>query len=447
MIPLPFLAGKTVAVLGLGRTGRASVAALTAAGATVLAWDDQPAQRGDVPVVDLLTVDFSTVDLLLQSPGIPHTHPAPHPVTARARAHGVPVIGDTELLFRAQAGAQFIGITGTNGKSTTTSLIAHLFEAATLPVAVGGNLGPAVLGLPVTERYVLEMSSYQLELTPSQRFDIAILLNISPDHLARHGGMEGYVAAKRQIFSNWDQSCTAVIGIDDPQTTRIAGTLAFGSGRVVTISGSRAADVWVDGTMLIDALDDHPVPVLDLSGIATLPGRHNAQNAAAAYAALRIASVDRQTILDGLVRFPGLAHRQQLVATVDGVRFINDSKATNADAAAVALVCYERIHWIAGGQAKEGGIESLRPLFDRIAGAYLIGEAAAQFAETLGAVPHEVCGTLAVATARAFAAARRDGGVVLLSPAAASWDQFRSFEHRGDSFTALVADLAAGEAA
>ncbi len=447
MIALPFLKDKVVAVLGLGRTGRASVAALTASGATVLAWDDQPAQREGTVTTDLNAVDFSTVDLLLQSPGIPHTHPAPHPVSTKARAAGVPIVADTDLLFQAHSRATYIGITGTNGKSTTTSLIGHLLSEAGLDAAVGGNLGPAVLGLSPSPRYVLEMSSYQLELTPSARFDIAVLLNITPDHLDRHGGMTGYVAAKRLIFSNWDGACTAVIGIDDVISAGIAGTLSFGSGRVVTISGQRPADVWVDGTVLVDALEGRPQRVLDLATVPALPGRHNAQNTAAAYAVLRLSGVSADQVVVGISRFGGLAHRQQLVRTIAGVPFINDSKATNAEATAVALVCYKRIHWIAGGQAKAGGIAGLEPHFDRIAGAYLIGESAAAFADQLGAVPHEICGTLDRAVERAFAEARRTGGVVLLSPAAASWDQFKSFEHRGECFAALVAGLATGVAA
>lgn len=448
MIALPFLAGKTIAVMGLGKSGAATARALLASGARVLAWDDDQAKRAEasaagVPLADLTTLDFRGVDMLLWSPGIPHTHPTPHPVATAARAAGVQPICDVELLGRACPEATALAITGTNGKSTTTALLGHIMGASGRPTETGGNLGIPALDLaPLGQggAYVLELSSYQLELIERIRFDAAVLLNITPDHLSRHGGMDGYVAAKRRIFDHLRTGGTAVIGMDDAHCRSMRETLP---GRVVPISaeGAVRGGVYVIDGMLIDDTDGKARPVMDLSGIATLPGRHNWQNAAAAFAAARAAGVSEEVLTTAIRSYPGLAHRQQLVAVVDGVAYVNDSKATNADAAEKALVCYDRIYWIAGGQPKEGGIASLRPHFPRLAHAFLIGQAAEEFAVTLdGAVPFSQCGTLDVAVARAAAMAE-PGSVVLLSPACASWDQFTSFEARGDAFRRLVEAL------
>jgi len=454
VINLAFLAGRKVAVMGLGKSGLATADALRAGGAQVWAWDDgekgraAAAARGFEPV-DLAQCRWQDVSSLVLSPGIPHTYPQPNPVAALARTHRVEIIGDIELLARSERQASYIGITGTNGKSTTTALVGHILGRAGRRVAVGGNIGTPVLALdPLGDGlYVLEMSSYQLELTPSLIFDVAVLINITPDHLDRHGGMDGYVAAKRLIFRGQKTPQTAVIGVDDDHCRAIQAELARrGAATVIPISAARRLErgVYVEAGILYDAIDGTPVPVADLNPIPTLPGAHNWQNAAAAYAACRAVGVSAAAIAAALATYPGLPHRQELAALVDGVPFINDSKATNADAVAKALVCYDAIYWIAGGKPKEGGIDALTPFFPRIRRAYLIGEAAEAFARTLGPVPHEITGTLAAAVAAAHrdtAGGKARGAVVLLSPACASFDQFASFEARGDAFRARALAL------
>jgi UDP-N-acetylmuramoylalanine--D-glutamate ligase len=456
METLSFLGGQTVAVMGLGKSGQATLRALATAGIKALAWDDGAEARARAvedgfPVTDLAEADWSKIDLLVWSPGIPHSHPKPHPVAVAARRAGVPLVCDVELLCRAQLAARFVGITGTNGKSTTTTLVGHLLAAANAPLAVGGNLGTPALDLPalgLDGTYVLELSSYQLELLDQARFDVGLLLNITPDHLARHGGMEGYVEAKSSLFARLRAHGTAIVGVDDEACAQIHHTL--GRRRDITaiaISAERFVKGGVSAPegVLIDDSEGRAERILDLKEIASLPGRHNWQNACAAYAAARGCGLGAQQIAARMRSYPGLRHRQELVAIIDGVRYVNDSKATNADAAAKAMVCYDRIYWIAGGQAKEGGIESLKPLFPHVRRAFLIGEAERSFAETLKKdVPFEFCGTLEVAVEKARETALREGepgAVVLLSPACASWDQFKSFEHRGDMFRDLVGAL------
>ena len=456
---LPFR-DRTVAVLGLARSGLVAARALAASGARVVAWDDGEKGRAAGEAAGLTLANLATSEpldwaALVMSPGIPLTHPAPHPVASRATAAGIEVIGDIELLGRAGTGARFLGITGTNGKSTTTALIGHILAAAGLPSAVGGNLGIPALSLPELGpdgQYVIEMSSFQLDLIQSLRFGTAILLNVTPDHLDRHGDMTGYIAAKRRIFRNQVAGDTAILGVDDDHVRALAAELAQGPARLIRISaeGPVAGGVYVVDGRLIDHLDSAPVAIMDLRPVATLPGRHNWQNAAAAYAACRTAGVAAADIATAIATYPGLPHRQELVASEPGLRFVNDSKATNADAAAKALGCYERIYWIAGGLPKAGGIASLAPFFPRIAGAFLIGQAGGEFARTLeGRVPFTRSGDLASAVKQATAAARRDGAadgrqegaadaVVLLSPACASYDQFTSYEARGDAFRALA---------
>jgi UDP-N-acetylmuramoylalanine--D-glutamate ligase len=452
MIDTSFLKGRTVAVMGLGKSGTATAKALAEGGARVWAWDDDEAARHTaattgVPIVDLAAADFSKLSLLVWSPGIPHRYPRPHPLANKARAAGVEPVCDVELLARALPRARLLGISGTNGKSTTTTLLAHVEAAAGRPVAAGGNLGTPALALPEPGpggRIVLELSSYQLELAPSLALDAAALLNITPDHLGRHGGLAGYIAAKRRLFDHLKPGGTAVIGTDDPSSAAIAAELTAAGRRVVAISAERRLDRGVsaaDGVLRIDG-----TAVADLTALARLPGRHNWQNACAVAAMAIADGIDAATIATALTSYPGLAHRQELVGVVDGVAYINDSKATNADAVEKALVCYDRILWILGGQAKEGGIASLTPHFPRIVHAFLIGEAAATFAETLaGQVAFSRCGRLDAAVAAAHAMAR-PGDTVLLSPACASWDQFTSFEHRGEVFRSLVAALAEGGA-
>jgi UDP-N-acetylmuramoylalanine--D-glutamate ligase len=451
MIDLRHLRGKRYAVMGLAKSGLATANALTAAGVEILAWDDSEQGRAaataaGIPLTDLNTADLAGVDALLLSPGIPHTFPKPNAVAARAKAAGIPIIGDIELLYGAQPKAAYIGITGTNGKSTTTALIGHILSLTGKQVQVGGNLGTPVLTFdPLGEGgiYVLEMSSYQLELVPSVAFNVAVLLNVTPDHLNRHGGMDGYIAAKRHIFQHPKRSHTAIIGVDDEHCRKVYDELeAALQSAVVPISAERETKgVYVLDGKLYDGGSD---PVIDLNAIPSLPGRHNWQNAAAAFAATRAAGVPVETILEGLRTFPGLAHRQQLVAERDGIRFVNDSKATNADAASKALVCYDPIYWIIGGQPKEGGLDGLEPFMPRIRHAFVIGQASEQFATWLNAhgVPYTLCGDLETAVPAATTLARAEklnGATVLLSPACASWDQFRSFEHRGEVFATLVA--------
>ena len=433
MIDTTPFAGATVAVLGLGRSGRATAAALRRSGAEVWAWDDGTEARkaaGDagVPLRDLHACDWSRPAALVLSPGIPHTHPAPHPVAAAARAAGCEIIGDIEILARAGHDATFVGVTGTNGKSTTTTLIGHILEAAGRTVEVGGNLGTPVLAfepLGGDGTYVLEMSSYQLELTHSLVFDVAVLLNLSPDHLDRHGGMEGYAAAKERIFAGQKASHTAVVGTDDDHGRALLDDLRrTHPGTVVPIASA-------DGAGLPD--------------VATLPGAHNRQNAAAASAVARAFGIDSEIIADGIRTYPGLAHRQEQIATLDGVSYVNDSKATNPDAAARALACYDAVYWIAGGLPKEGGLKALEPHFLRVRHAFLIGEAADSFARELeGRVAFTKSGDLANAVGQARTHARKEGlenPVVLLSPACASFDQFSDFEARGDAFRHLVEAL------
>jgi UDP-N-acetylmuramoylalanine--D-glutamate ligase len=453
---IPDVAGRTYAVLGLARSGMAAAKVLAANGARVWAWDDNNAAHGKavaagIPLVDLHHCDWAEVSELVLSPGIPHTHPKPHPVAALAKQHDCLIIGDMELLARAGTGARFAGITGTNGKSTTTALIGHVLKQAGMAVEVGGNLGTAALDLKPLDKsgvYVLEASSYQLELMESLVFDVAVLLNITPDHLDRHGGMDGYVAAKLRIFDRQGRDHAAIVGLDDEHCRAIHGKLAaLKRQRVIPISAAGAAKggVYARDGKLIDDMGGQARVVMALADAPRLPGAHNWQNIAAAYAAGRALGLAADAIVAGIRSFPGLAHRQELVADIAGVAYVNDSKATNADAAAKALACYEPVYWILGGRAKDTGIDGLEPFYPRIAHAFLIGEAAERFAAKLGSkVPHSACGTLAAAVAAAHDMAqreRRPGATVLLSPACASFDQFADFEARGEAFRRAVLAL------
>ncbi|WP_027284439.1 UDP-N-acetylmuramoyl-L-alanine--D-glutamate ligase [Rubritepida flocculans] len=442
----PF-AGQRIAVVGLGKAGLPAARRLAEWGAEVTCWDDREAARAEAAAAGLRVADPAAgfaFDALLLSPGIPHGLPAPHPAAAAARAAGAPILSDVEFLHRAvrAAGsrARFAGVTGTNGKSTTTALLGHLLASAGIACAVGGNLGPPALGMPLLGDdgvYVLEMSSYTLERIESVRFHCAAMLNLSPDHLDRHGDMAGYRAAKARIFARQQAGDLAVLGQEDEWTRSLAGEVA---GRVLPLG---PGGVWWEGRLLRDAEG----VLADLSRCPTLPGAHNAQNAAAAAAMAMFLGVPREAIAPGLAAYPGLPHRQEIVGRIGGVTFVNDSKATNADSAARALASYPRVVWIAGGMGKEGGIAPLAPWFPRIAEAFLIGRDAPAFAATLAAhgVPHALCGTLEQAVPRAAEAARRGAAdVVLLSPAAASWDQFTGFDQRGDRFRALVAALEGG---
>lgn len=446
----PF-SGQRVAVMGLGRNGLAAACALRDLGADVTAWDDgvtrrDAAARAGIALREIATASF---DALVLSPGIPHTLPAPHPAAERARALGAPILSDAEFLFRAvrAAGsrARFAGITGTNGKSTTTALLAHLLTQARIANAAGGNLGPAALSLPMLGDdgvYVVEMSSYMLERIATLTFDAAVMLNLSADHLDRHGDMAAYAAAKSAVFARQDSRDLAVLGDDDDATRRFANTLGSHPARVLRVSGDHPADVWADGR----ALRDGGGIIADLDAAPVLPGTHNAQNAAAATSMACFLGVPRDRIAAGLTSYPGLPHRQERVGTISGIAFVNDSKATNVDSAARALASYPRVVWIAGGMAKEGGIADLAPFFPRIAHALLIGRDAPALAATLAAhgVRHDIVGTLDAAVPAAFAAAKTaDADTVLLSPACASFDQFTGYDARGDAFRALVQELPA----
>lgn len=462
MIALGSCQGQTIAVFGLARSGLATVRAVIAGGGRVVAWDDNAEKRHAAKVcgADIAPFeawDWGRIRSLALSPGVPLTHPVPHPVVVRAGEAGVEVIGDVELFMREIARLpdppRVIAITGTNGKSTTTALTAHLLKTAGFAVEMGGNIGRPVLDLeppPATKVYVLEISSYQIDLTPGLAPNVAVLLNITPDHIDRHGSLKGYAAVKRRIFKKLGRKGTAVIGVDDALTAEICTAISSnGVGRVVPISVGKALD---RGVPVIDGLlfDCSTVPcteVMDLKRCRALPGAHNWQNAAAAFAAAHALTNDIAALERGLLSFPGLPHRMEDVGKIGPITCINDSKATNADAAARALACYKRIYWIAGGVPKEGGIESLEPFFSRISRAYLIGEAAPMFARTLdGKVDFVRTGdmntALEAAACDAIAAGDTDA-VILLSPACASFDQFRDYEDRGDQFRASVARLRA----
>jgi UDP-N-acetylmuramoylalanine--D-glutamate ligase len=448
--PHNLFAGRRYCVVGLGKNGLPAVRALAAMGAEVTAWDDNPTARAAAAGCEIRNPSEGrfAFDALVLSPGIPHALPKPHPAADRARAAGVPIVCDADLLYQAvrAAGsrARFVGITGTNGKSTTTAMLAHVLRGAGIVTEAGANLGPAALSLPLLPHdgvYVLEMSSYMLERIGAMRFDAATMLNLSSDHLDRHGDMAGYASAKRAIFDRQTADDLAVVGIDDDWSREMAETVTVG--RRVTISGFQPADVWCDEGLLRDQVG----AVMFMRDAAALPGAHNAQNAAAVTAMATFLGVCRRNMAQGMIDFPGLPHRQQKVAVVDGITFVNDSKATNADSAARALECHERLIWIAGGMAKEGGIEPLTAYFPRIARALLIGRDAPVLAATLAAhgVAYDVVETLEAAVPAGFVAARTDGApVVLLSPACASWDQFTGYDQRGDRFAELARGL--GEA-
>lgn len=465
MIPVKGFEGKRVAVFGLGRTGLTAARALLAGGATVALWDEKPAAREAAlaegfEVVDLNSADWAQFDALMQSPGVPLTHPEPHWTVTKAKAAGVEVLGDIELFARTVNAApdhkrpKIVAITGTNGKSTTTALIGHILTSAGKDARIGGNIGLGVLGLDDMHGgavYVLEVSSYQLDLTSSLKPNVSIILNITPDHLDRHGGMEGYVTAKRRVLLNQGVGDTAIVGVDDSWCQRICTEITAANRRTIwPVSAGRAMGrgVYVLQGVLYDATGDRVVEVVDLTNAKSLPGRHNWQNAAAAYGAVRALGVSIEDAAEGLMTFPGLVHRMETVAISDGVRFVNDSKATNADAARQAMSSYPRFFWIAGGVPKSGGIEPLTDLFGRVAKAYLVGEAAEAFAATLdGKTEVARCNSVQDAAAAAYEDAKHEAArtareaVVLLSPACASFDQFPDFEVRGEAFRTAVLGL------
>jgi UDP-N-acetylmuramoylalanine--D-glutamate ligase len=461
VIPVRGFEDKRVAVFGLGRSGLTAARALKASGAAPVLWDETPAARQAAAaegfeLCDLRAADWSSFAALVLSPGVPLTHPAPHWTVEKARAAGVEIVGDIELFARTVNAApehkrpKVVAITGTNGKSTTTALIGHMLTAAGRDARIGGNIGYGVLGLDDMHGgavYVIEVSSYQLDLTFSLKPDVAILLNITPDHLDRHGGMDGYVASKRRVLMNQGKGDTAVIGVDDEWCQRICTDITASNRRTIRpISARRAMGrgVYALQGVLYDATGERVIEVADLLRARSLPGRHNWQNAAAAYAAVRALGLSVEDAATGLATFPGLAHRMETVGHIGRVRFVNDSKATNTDAARQALSSYPSVYWIAGGRAKDGGIDSLADLFPRVAKAYLIGESADEFARSLdGKAPYLLARTLdsAVAAAYADAAAADEDAIILLSPACASFDQYPDFEVRGEAFRSAVQGL------
>lgn len=464
MIPVQGFENQTVAVLGLGRSGRATAKALAAGGAHPVCWDDSPSGRDAAEIegfeVRDLTRDgaFDGVAALIVSPGIPHLYPAPHPVIALAWDAGVPVDNDIGLFFRSFAAEGFddfdtsprvIAITGSNGKSTTSALTHHILKACGRPTQLAGNIGRGVLDIDPPqdgEVIVLELSSYQTDLARALTPDIAVLTNLSPDHLDRHAGLGGYFAAKRRLFAEGGPD-RAIIGVDENEGRYLANQLAMGRAddRVISISSGRKLSgegwsVFARKGFLSEYRKGRQVGSIDLREIAGLPGAHNHQNSCAAYAACRTLGIGPRQIEEAMKSYPGLPHRSQLIAEIGGVKYVNDSKATNVDSAAKALQAFPRIRWICGGLEKEGGVDALLPHVGSVAKAYVIGREAEKFALALKGVDAEICTTMEVAVARAAAEAET-GDVVLLAPACASFDQYDNFEKRGEDFAAQVAKL------
>ena len=464
MIPVQGFSNRKVAVLGLGRSGLATARALQAGGALPLLWDDSPeartkAEAEGFTLTDLTrTTALDDVACLVTSPGIPHLYPAPHRVIARALELGIPVDNDIGLFFRSFATSEWeelevapkvVCVTGSNGKSTTTALIHHILQVAGRPTQMAGNIGTGVLSIAPAqdgEVVVLELSSYQTELARALTPDVAVFTNLSPDHLDRHHGIGGYFAAKRRLFAEGGPD-RAVVGVDEVEGRFLAGQLAEApqDDRVIRVSSGQKLEgfgwsVFARKGFLAEWRRGKQVASIDLREVAGLPGAHNHQNACAAYAACRALGVAPKMIEGALQSFAGLPHRSQLVGTQGGVKFVNDSKATNVDSAAKALQAFGRIRWIAGGMGKEGGIAGLQPFLGSVVKAYLIGHSARDFALQIGDTPHEICETMARAVARAAEEAQA-GEVVLLAPAAASFDQYPNFEKRGEDFMDRVKAL------
>lgn len=458
MIAADTARNQKIALFGLGGSGLATARSLMAGGADLVCFDDNPASvekaAGEgIPTEDLRDVNFPELNALVLAPGVPLTHPKPHWTVELAKAADVPIIGDIELFVRERRAkapqAPFIAITGTNGKSTTTALIAHVLSHAGRKVQMGGNIGKAVLLLdePAVDLvYVVECSSYQIDLTPSLDPTVGIMLNLAPDHLDRHGTMENYASIKKRLVEAAD---LAIVGTDDVFSIEIAADLERAGKRLRRVSGGgEPVDAFLnEGSLLLGGTE--PQTVFAMEEAPALMGDHNGQNAAAAWIACHAVGLTDAEISAGFRSFPGLAHRMERLGHLGKALFVNDSKGTNADAAGRALSSYDRIYWIAGGLAKEGGIESLRPHFPRIAKAYLIGEAAPAFAATIGnAAEYEISGSIeqaVVSAAQDVAQDSSDEPVVLLSPACASFDQFANFEKRGDAFREAVRALAGFE--
>lgn len=437
--------GKTYVVLGLARSGLATVKWLLARGASVIAVDDNPGRVVEARKLGAQTppiISWDEVSALIQSPGIPLKFPIPHPITQQARENGVPIIGDGDLLRAAHPEARFVGITGTNGKSTTTALVGHILKACGVDCQVGGNIGTPMLDLPPAQTYVLELSSYQLDLSDDLNLHVAAWLNISPDHLDRHGSLENYIAAKKRIFKADNCSQTAIIGVDDAASEAVWRGISTTQPAIpVSMNRHIGEGTYLQGNWLMDGSDR----VLDVTTLPALKGAHNFQNVAIAYGVSKALGLEKIKIIEAIQTFPGLAHRQECAGMLKNIQFINDSKGTNADATAKALATFDKIYWIAGGKAKSDGIESLSSYFPKIVHTFLIGEAQEEFAHTLeGRVPYTKSGTMEQAVTESYQLALANGlpnSVILLSPACASFDQFEDFEHRGAVFCQLVRSL------
>ncbi len=462
MIPVQGYAGQTVAVLGLGRTGRAAAVALRAGGAVPVVWDDsvparEAAEQDGFDLRDLTKAQaFEDVAALIVSPGIPHLYPAPHPVIATAIDAGVPVDNDIGLFFRSFATQDWdsfdttprvIAVTGSNGKSTTAALIHHILVENGRPAQLAGNIGRGVLDIDPAhdgEVVVLELSSYQTDLARALTPDVAVFTNLSPDHLDRHAGLGGYFAAKRRLFAEGGPD-RAVIGVDEVEGRYLVNQLTENAedDRVIRVSSgqklTRGWSVFARKGFLSEFRKDRQIGSIDLRDIKGLPGAHNHQNACAAYATCRTLGLGPKGIEAAMRSYPGLPHRSQVVAEKDGVVFVNDSKATNVDSAAKALQAFPKIRWICGGLQKDGGLDGLVPHLGHVVKAYVIGREAEGFARQLTGTEAEVCTTMDVAVAKAVAEAKR-GEVVLLAPAAASFDQYDNFEKRGEDFVDRVTD-------
>jgi len=462
MIEIPHIDGKKFAVFGLGTTGLSVCEALIASGAEVFSWDENAVAREKTAKTKYASEHpkewpWGELSALVLSPGVPLTHPKPHVIVRKAQQENVEIIGDIELFSRAinalpvDERPRIVGVTGSNGKSTTTALIRYILKETGHEVYMGGNIGDPLLGMPAPNSgvtYVLELSSYQLDLTTSFKPNTSILINISPDHLERHGGIEGYVEAKKRIFRNQTEKDIAIVGVDDANSQMICASLAASSPIDVTPISSEGAlgrGVFALEGRLFYSLDEKNGEAGSIATVPSLCGAHNWQNATAALGAAIAEGIEPNVACSAMQRFDGLPHRMEVVATKNGVTFVNDSKATNAEAAGRAIDSFENIFWIAGGRIKEGGIENLKSNLSAVRGAYLIGEAAPIIESQLaGATPVYRCGDLKSAVLRAARDAEHSGldsAVVLLSPACASFDQFSNFELRGDAFKSAVSDL------
>ena len=453
-------AGKNIAIMGLGKSGLDVASRLIDCGAHVQAWDDNSdgqnmAKKRHIPLTNLNHDDAwirTQFDMLILSPGIPHNLPTPHPTALHAHNHNVPIMGEVALLPMMKPHAYYIGITGTNGKSTTTALLEHCLQQANVAVQAGGNLAIPALGLPDADVYVLEISSYMAERLNGTKFNVGIFMNLSPDHLDRHGDMDGYLEAKLKMFDGCDDTSTAIVIIDDDYTKMAYEKLNRQGIKTIPISATEkyAGGIYMDDDMMVDDRQGQASVICNMNDMENLVGQHNRQNMMAVYACLTLQGIDKDNIIPAFKTFTALAHRQQFITALNGVRFINDSKATNIESAIRGITSYDNVYWIAGGEGKQSSYEKMTPSLNHISKGYFIGEAENDLAEFFDKTntPYERCGTLDIAVQKSYYDAVHSDGVrsgenavVLLSPACASWDQFNSFEQRGDMFAQYVKSL------